>query len=330
MKDSPSVIVYAVGGNALVDPTGKEQRTDVLGGVVKDVMDLVKRGHRIVLTHGNGPQVGSLLEMEETARMSRDASSNGAASTHHAEQGKGLHAWVAATQSMIGQRIALALESEFHLAGMATTCAVLTTRVEVDPTDRAFSMPTKPIGMVLRKENIPDNWSIKQTAVGLRRVVASPRPNRIIEEEVIKTMLTQDGIIICGGGGGIPVVRNDSGIFIGIDAVIDKDRTSGLLAGCLNADGFIISTAVDSIQQNFGTKDAQRIEELHLLEAIQSIEDGTFPEGSMGPKVEAMVRAKRLYPKMIVALCSPGSAIEAIEGRAGTRIVTGWGDLLSN
>jgi carbamate kinase len=330
MKDSPSVIVYAVGGNALVDPTGKGQRVDVLGGVVKDVMDLIKRGHRIVLTHGNGPQVGSLLEMEETARRSRQDSSNGASSTNHEERVKGLHAWVAATQSMIGERIALALEAEFYHAGISTTCAVLTTRVEVDPKDRAFSVPTKPIGMVLNEENIPEDWTVKQTMVGLRRVVASPRPGRILEEEVIKTMLGQDGIIICGGGGGIPVIRQENGIFVGIDAVIDKDRTSGLLAGCLNADGFIISTAVDSIQRDFGTKDAERIEELPLLEAIQSIEDGTFPDGSMGPKVEAMVRAKRLYPRMIVALCSPGSAIEAIEGRAGTRIVTGWGDLLSN
>ncbi len=330
MKESPSVVVYAVGGNALVDPTGKGQQDDVLGGVVKDVMDLVKRGHRIVLTHGNGPQVGTLLEMEETARRSRDSASNGATATSHDERGKGLHAWVAATQSMIGERIAMALEAEFHSAGMDTTCAVLTTRVEVDPRDRAFNIPTKPIGMVIEAEKIPKGWTVKQTKVGLRRVVASPRPNRIIEEGIIKTMLGQDGIVICGGGGGIPVIRNQSGILIGIDAVIDKDRTSGLLAGSLNADGFIISTAVDSIQKNFGLDNAKRIAELPLLEAIQSIEDGTFPEGSMGPKVEAMVRAKRLYPRMIVALCSPGSAIEAIEGRTGTRIVTGWGDLLSN
>jgi len=137
-------------------------------------------------------------------------------------------------------------------------------------------------------------------------------------------------VVICSGGGGIPVARSSSGHLIGVDAVIDKDRTSGLLAGSLNAAAFIITTAVDCILAGFGSDEEEPIDELPLLDAIRMVEDGTFPAGSMGPKVEAMVRAKRLHPRMAVVLCSPGSASEALAGRAGTRIVTGWGDLLNH
>jgi len=331
VTDESTIVVYAVGGNALSDPTSGEPVGLALAAVVEDIIGLSELGHRIVLTHGNGPQVGRLLVMEERARRAWSSDANGASAELQVEQRTGIHAWVAATQSMMGERLASSLESAFSARDIEMTCTVLTTRVEVDRRDPGFASPSKPVGIVLTDDaDVPSEWHIGQTAVGRRRLVASPRPIRILEEDAIRALLMQDGILICAGGGGIPVTRHSSGQYRGVDAVVDKDRTSGLLAGSLNAAAFIITTAIDSIRIDFGRPTESAIDELPLLDAIKMVEEGVFPPGSMGPKVEAMVRAKRLHPRMVVALCSPGHAIDALEGRAGTRIVTGWGDLLTN
>lgn len=327
MSDVPNrggqrLAVYAVGGNALSNPSltggvAKSTAENVMESVLEDVVDLLEAGLRVVLTHGNGPQVGEMLLMEEALFDRRNAFGN------DSPMPEGLDHWVAASQGTLGHDIATRLDNTLRRRGRHEQVATLVTRVEVSSTDPAFSQPTKPIGPVIDDlDSVPDAWAIGVTNidVGPRRVVASPMPISIIDSDAIEALLLAGAVVLCGGGGGIPVIADKGGIK-GIEAVIDKDRVSALLATSLTADYLFISTAVDSIKIDFGSDNETKISSLSIEDARVHLENGQFPAGSMGPKVEAMLFAKESCPGMKVILCKPGDAINAMRGVVGTTVV---------
>ena len=295
------VVVYAIGGNALSSPTGKDLQESslVLAKVISDVIDLMEAGWRVVLTHGNGPQVGHLMSLDASQPMDE---------------------WVAATQGMIGHSIAINIQSIINKRNRPETTSVLLTRVLVDAEDKAFKFPTKPVGRVLSDEQVmKEDWDIAETVNGPRRVVASPKPIEILDLEVIKSLLNSGVIVICCGGGGIPVIVEGNNLK-GVAAVIDKDHLSSLLAVNINASALIISTAVDCLKKNFGKDDEEDISELSLQEAKKLIENGEFPNGSMGPKVQSLIDAVTADSKMMCVICSPGNAVKSLRRESGTLI----------
>ena len=295
-------VVYAIGGNALSSPTGRgeEESALVLAKVMSDVIDLLEAGWRVILTHGNGPQVGHLMSLDASQPMAD---------------------WVAATQGIIGHSISINLDSILRRRNRPESTAVILTRVEVESGDSAFEFPTKPVGPILSDmQMMTEDWDIAETINGPRRVVASPKPISIIDSDAIEALLLAGAVVLCGGGGGIPVIADKGGIK-GIEAVIDKDRVSALLATSLNADYLFISTAVDSIKIDFGTEKESNVSSLSVSDATIHLKNGQFPVGSMGPKVEAMIFAKESAPQMKVVLCKPGDAIDAMRGEVGTTIV---------
>ena len=294
--------VYALGGNALQSPAeGSADASEVLAKVMSDVIDLLEMDWSVVITHGNGPQVGHLLAMDEQH-------------THD------LDAWVAATQGMIGHELSLHLNAILRRRRRPERTAVVLTHVEVDPEDEGFQWPTKPVGPVLDAETVMSaDWDIAQTVHGPRRVVASPFPLRIHELDVIRHLVDLRAVVFCGGGGGIPVVARGEH-HQGVPAVVDKDHFSSLLATELNADALIISTAADAIYRSFGTPEAEALTSLSLDEAGRMDEAGEFPKGSMGPKVNALRNFVEKIDDGVGVLCSPGHVLEALRGEAGTTI----------
>lgn len=298
------VAVYAIGGNALSSPNGDDegQSEQVLAHVMSDVVDLLEAGWGVVLTHGNGPQVGHLMALDQHLSQPMDA-------------------WVAATQGMIGHGLALNLDSILSKRQRPERTATIVTRVLVDRRDPGFKRPTKPVGPVLSSKTVMEaDWDIAETKVGPRRVVASPLPVEIIDLPVIQKLVDLHAVVICGGGGGIPVVRKDQH-FIGVPAVIDKDRVSALLAIKLQADALIISTAIDAVRTGFGTDKEQVHRVLNLDECEFHLQAGEFPAGSMGPKIGSLMEAALHQPGLQAILCQPGDAIDALRGNAGTTIV---------
>ena len=301
-----NVAVYAIGGNALSDVGAPGDEALVLHKVMGDVVNLLEAGYRVVITHGNGPQVGDLLLLEETS-MSEP-------------KRRELDEWVAATQGMIGHSLALNLERHLMSKHRPERAAVVLTRVEVNENDIAFAAPTKPVGPILEEDTISKmDWDVATTVHGPRRVVASPQPIKIMDIDVINSLLGLNAVVICCGGGGIPVQVNDE--IKGVPAVIDKDRVSALLATQVNADVFVVSTAVDAVRRDFAGPNEEVIRELSVEEAKKMVESGELPPGSMGPKVEAMVMAKESKSEMNVVLCQPGDALAAVRGDVGTRLV---------
>lgn len=303
------IAVYAIGGNALSNPKGSdiEAQSLALAKVLSDIVDLLESGYHVVVTHGNGPQVGDLLMLEES-------------SANKERQKIGLDSWVAATQGMIGHELALNLDSVLQRRARPERTAVVLTRVEVNQADSAFDFPSKPVGPVLSdKAVMSEDWDIAATVNGARRVVASPMPVAILDSKLIQTLVREGAVVFCGGGGGIPVVRKNDH-WIGVPAVVDKDRLSALLAIELKADLFIISTAIDALRINFGKENEEVITQLTCDEAEVGITSGEFPAGSMGPKVEALAWAKASLPKCKVLLCQPGDALKAIRGNTGTTL----------
>ncbi len=297
------IVVYAIGGNALAPPDGSSngEHALVLAKVMSDVVDLLEAGWSVVLTHGNGPQVGELMSLDSDVSHSMDA-------------------WVAATQGMIGHTLSLQLNSILKHRHRPERTAVVLTRVLVDENDPAFALPTKPVGPVLSAQEVMErDWDIATTVHGPRRVVASPLPKTILDLDVIRTLVEQRAVVICGGGGGIPVVEQERH-YNGIPAVIDKDRLSSLLAVDLNAEALIISTGIQSVYTNFGQEDQVEHRHLSLNEAKKHLEDGQFPAGSMGPKINSMLEAITAQPSMRSILCQPGDALSAMRGDAGTTL----------
>ena len=296
-------VVYAVGGNALSPPgeSNGNEHALVLAKVMSDVVDLLEAGWSVVLTHGNGPQVGELMSLDVDVSHPMDE-------------------WVAATQGMIGHALSLQLNSILKHRHRPERTAVVLTRVIVDENDPAFEFPTKPVGPILTAQEVMErDWDIATTVHGPRRVVASPRPTEILDLDVIRTLVEQRAVVICGGGGGIPVTEHERQ-FSGIPAVIDKDRLSSLLAVDLEAAALIISTGVPAVYTNFGQDSQCEHRHLTVDEAQQHLNDEQFPAGSMGPKIKSMIDAIRALPSMRSILCQPGDALSAMRGDAGTTL----------
>lgn len=295
--------VYALGGNALQSPTDQgESSAAVLAKVMSDVIDLLEMDWRVVITHGNGPQVGHLLAMD----------------VDHAHS---LDEWVAATQGIIGHQLSIHLQAILHRRRRPERTAVVLTRVVVDAEDPGFSWPTKPVGPVLDASTVMSaDWDIAETIHGPRRVVASPQPTTVVELDVIRQLVALQAVVICGGGGAVPVCLND-GVMHGMEAVVDKDLFSSTLANQLGAHALIISTEADAIYTKYGTPQAKALRELSVQEAMVMEDNGEFPKGSMSPKVGALCDFVQTTEGGRAILCSPGQVLDALRGESGTVIL---------
>ena len=308
-----SRIVIALGGNAL-GRTPSEQLS-IVKKTAKRIMDIVSLGNQVIITHGNGPQVGMIYNA-----MSTYAKIKGTEEMPFAECG-------AMSEGYIGYHLQQAIQYEIEKRHMRKRCVTVATQVVVDPTDPGFKEPTKPIGEFLTKEEAEklssiNNWVYKEDAGrGYRRVVASPLPQKIVELKTIEQMVEDNNIVIACGGGGIPVIDRMNG-YKGVDAVIDKDKTSALLAKEIDADVLLILTAVDKVKIHFNTPDEVSLDELSLSEAKEYMEAGEFAKGSMLPKVDACVsfiEHTRGDKKAIIS--SLKKAVEALQGKSGTTII---------
>ena len=309
-----SKIVIALGGNAL----GKNpnEQLILLKSVAEIIVNLVKEGNKIVLTHGNGPQVGQIL-------LAMDYSANGEAGTPSMpfpECGS-------MSQGYIGYQLQQCLQDELERQKIKKDCATLITQVLVDPKDSAFDNPTKPIGMFYSKEEAEAIAKekgfefVEDSGRGYRRVVPSPKPIDIIEKNVIRQLVDNDNIVIAVGGGGIPVIKTDRiELLEGVEAVIDKDRSAALLAREIDADILLILTAVDKVCINFNTPDQKELYTLTVEEANGYIESGHFAKGSMLPKVEACIEFVKDTAGKKAIIGSLEKASEAINGKSGTII----------
>ena len=295
-------LVYAIGGNALASPTGggEEESALVLAKVMSDVIDLLEAGWRVILTHGNGPQVGHLMSLDSTQPMDD---------------------WVAATQGMIGHSLSINLDSILRRRNRPEKTSVILTRVEVDADDPGFLFPTKPVGPVLTSEQVmSEDWDIAETINGPRRVVASPSPKEILDLDIIQSLIAKNAIVICCGGGGIPVI-NKGEHYAGVPAVIDKDRLSALLAIEMKVDALIISTAIDAVRTGFGTESEQTHHTITVEQANAYLDSGEFPAGSMGPKVASAIEVVENLENVKSIICQPGDAVKALRGDSGTNFV---------
>lgn len=309
-----SKIVIALGGNALGKNPGEQ--LDLLEGVAKIIVDLVKEGNKIVLTHGNGPQVGQIL-------LAMDYSANGEAHTPSMpfpECGS-------MSQGYIGYQLQQCLQDELERQKIKKDCATLITQVLVDPKDSAFQNPTKPIGMFYSKEEAEaiekekGYTFVEDSGRGYRRVVPSPKPMDILEKRVIRQLVDNDNLVIAVGGGGIPVIKTDKiELLEGVAAVIDKDRSAALLAREIDADILLILTAVDKVCINYNTPEQKELDELTVETANEYIEAGHFAKGSMLPKVEACMDFVKGNPGKKAIIGSLEKASEAIKGMSGTII----------
>ena len=306
-----SKIVIALGGNAL----GKnpEEQMNLLKNVAKIIVSLVKNGEQIVLTHGNGPQVGQIA-------LAMEYSSKGEANTPFMpfpECGS-------MSQGYIGYGLQQCLQNELKKEGIDKSCVTLVTQVLVDAEDSAFSNPTKPIGMFYSKEEAIKEKTLKgytfveDAGRGYRRVVPSPMPIDIVEADVIKKLVQQDILVIAAGGGGIPVI-NDGNSLKGVEAVIDKDKTASLLAKLIEADKLLILTAVDKVSIHFNTPDQIDLDELSVDDALKYISAGEFAKGSMLPKIEACLDFVK-GTNHVAIISSLEKAADAVLGKTGTII----------
>ncbi|GAB4330808.1 MAG: carbamate kinase [Phototrophicales bacterium] len=308
--------IVAIGGNSLIkDPKdpGIARQWDAVRETCEHIALMVKDGWHVVVTHGNGPQVGFIVRRSEIAAK------------HGGIHDVPLDLVVADTQGSIGYMLQQALDNSLRRLGLNRTCATVVTQVRVDPKDPAFENPTKPIGSFMTEEEArafeAEGWHVMEDAGrGWRRVVASPHPLSIQEINAIQALMLNGYVVIACGGGGIPVVRTDAGSLRGVYAVIDKDRASSLLAQTLRADLFIISTGVDKVSLNFNKPDQRDLDQMTLQEARQYIQEGHFAKGSMLPKVEAAVEfVQNGGPQAIIT--SPENLAKALRGESGTRII---------
>jgi carbamate kinase len=308
-------IVIAIGGNSLIKDEAHRGVADQYAAVVETVqhiVDLVAQGFRVVVTHGNGPQVGFILLRSEHSR----------GLLHEVP----LDSIGADTQGAIGYQIQQATHNEFLRRGLKKSVATIVTQALVDKNDPAFQKPTKPIGQFYKKEQADDRmrvekWTMVEDAGrGWRRVVASPKPTRIIEADAIKQLVDDGYIIIAAGGGGIPVVEDAQGNLTGAAAVIDKDLASAVLAKEIAADMLVISTAVEKVYLNFGKPDQKALDRMTVAEAKQYMKEGHFKPGSMLPKIMACIQFLENGGSEALITC-PEVLPAALEGKTGTRIV---------
>lgn len=307
-------ILIAVGGNSLIRAGEKGTIAEQLANARRTaaaVVGLIRDGFRIVITHGNGPQVGAQLLRSERAS--------------DLIPGQTLDVCGAASQGEIGYLLAQSLQDELAVAGLHIPVVSIVTQTVVSPTDPALSHPTKPIGPFYSRSDAEERkrqlgWQIVEDAArGYRRVVPSPEPVEVIELEVIRELAETGALVVACGGGGIPVVR-ENGQLRGIEAVIDKDRASALLACQLGVDIFAISTDTDYVYLNYKTSRQQRLASVTAAEIATHLHNGHFPPGNMGPKVESALRFLHAGGREVI-ITSYEHLCEAVHGKAGTRIV---------
>ncbi len=309
------LIVIALGGNALLQRGQKgtfdEQYQNVRTTVTK-VADLIQRGYKIVIAHGNGPQVGATLLRHEAAKNIVPAFP--------------LDACGAETQGFIGYMIQQALRNELKARGIDKYIVTVVTRVIVDRHDSAFHNPTKPIGPFYSKEEAakvkeqrPDLVIKEDAGRGYRRVVPSPDPKIIAERFAIRALVDAGYVVVACGGGGIPIIE-ENGHAVGVEAVIDKDLAGQRLATLIGANIFVILTDVEGAYVNYGTAKQEVIKEITTGKLRNYLVEGQFKEGSMAPKVEAAIRFVESGGERAI-IAALGSLIEALEGITGTHVV---------
>ena len=304
-------IVLALGGNALGN--SPEEQKKAVAQTAKSIVDLVAAGNKLIISHGNGPQVGMI-------NLAMDAASKSAGKTSQmpfAECG-------AMSQGYIGYHLQNAIENELAKRKMNQTAVSLVTQVLVDKADPAFRNPTKPIGSFYSEEEAKKEeekgFTFKEDAGrGYRRVVPSPKPIDIVEKKAIENLYKDGLIVVAAGGGGIPVIKEDDKL-VGVDAVIDKDFTSAKLAELVDADILVILTAVEKVAIHFGQENQEWLDKLTIEEAEKYLADGEFAEGSMKPKIEAalsFVKSKKGRKALITSL---EKALDGLKGETGTLI----------
>ncbi|MCE1246805.1 MAG: carbamate kinase [Firmicutes bacterium] len=308
------VAVVAVGGNSLIKDSKHQTVEDQYNAVFETslhIAEMIEMGYNVVITHGNGPQVGFILLRSDIAKT-----------TLHEVP---LDSCGADTQGAIGYLFQKALSNIFGDKKIDKKVATVVTQVLVDSEDPAFKNPTKPIGPFYSEEEAKQRqanlgWDVKEdSGRGWRRVVASPDPKIIVEEEAIKSLIDKDFTVVAVGGGGIPVIKKENGYLEGAAAVIDKDFASSLLASNIKADLFIISTAVDKVYLNYGTPDQKSLDQVTADDMRTYIKEGHFKPGSMLPKVEAVLRFLDNGGEKAI-ITNPANLKNALEGKTGTHI----------
>jgi carbamate kinase len=311
--------VIAIGGNSLIKDKAHmtvEDQYQAAKETCHHIADMVEQGWDVAIGHGNGPQVGFILRRSEIAAR--------VAGMHEVP----LDACGADSQGAIGYALQQNLNNEFYRRGLNKRVATIITQVLVDKDDPAFENPSKPIGSFMEQDEAQqrvanDGWSVVEDAGrGWRRVVPSPKPKKIIELSAVKTMLENGICAITVGGGGIPVIENEDDDLEGIAAVIDKDFASSLLAQSVGADLFLISTAVEQVYLNFNTPEQQGIDVMTVAEARRYIEEGHFAEGSMLPKIKAIIEYLEAGGQEAI-ITTPENITAALQGKTGTRIIPG-------
>ena len=305
-------VVVALGGNAI---TRENQEGNIYEQFLntrqslEGVLELTELGHRVLITHGNGPQIGNeLIRVEEAVKLVPTLP---------------LGVLVGDTQGGMGYMIEQCLQNVLHDRGIEREVACMITQMEVDRADPAFKNPTKFVGPFYTREKAEElqrerGWAIKEdNGRGYRRVVPSPLPKEVIEGNIIRMLLDSGVVVIAAGGGGIPVYRDSTGWLEGLDAVIDKDLASALLGNQVGADELMILTGVDQVAVNYGKPDQRFLDSMTIAEAEAYLAEGQFPPGSMGPKISAAINFLRGGGRRVVISSIEKSAL-AVYGKAGT------------
>lgn len=304
-------VVVALGGNAL----GKspEEQLKLVKNTASSLIGLIDAGNQVVISHGNGPQVGAI-----NLGMNFAAENGKTAAFPFPECG-------AMSQGYIGYHLQQSLQKELHRRWMNKNVATVVTQIAVDPKDPAFQNPSKPVGDFYTKEQAEQiekekGYTFKEDAGrGYRQVVPSPLPQKIMELNSIKTLIEAGDLVIAGGGGGVPVIMTDDGLE-GVPAVIDKDRSSALLADKIDADTLIILTAVDYVFVNYGKPDEKALKTLNVAEAQKYMDEKQFAAGSMLPKIEACLSFVEGHPERKALITSLNGLDDALAGKVGTVI----------
>lgn len=308
-----SKIVLAIGGNAIIKEGQKgtlEEQQQNINESCEPVLELIEQGNTVVITHGNGPQVGNSLIKNQMAESVVPAYP--------------LDVLDAETQGNLGYLIQQAFRNKMTERNINKPVATVITQSVVSKDDPAFSNPTKPIGPFYTQEELDKILEteeisyVEDSGRGYRRVVASPKPVTIVEKEAIEALLDKEIIVITAGGGGIPVIE-ENGMLQGTEAVIDKDFASALLAAEINADYLFILTGVEQVAINFGTPEQKNLFEMTVEESLRYMEEGHFPKGSMGPKIEAAILFLEKGGKNVI-ITSMDKLQDALEGKTGTRV----------
>ena len=307
-------MVIAIGGNSLIKDAQHMSVPDQYAAVVetaRHITDLLERRYRIVITHGNGPQVGFILQRSEHSR----------GLLHEVP----LDSIVADTQGALGYQFQQALENEFRRRRLKKSVATVVTQTLVDRNDPAFANPSKPIGQFYTRIEAEDRMRVEKWAMaedagrGWRRVVPSPKPARIIEAEVVRHLVKDGYVVIAAGGGGIPVVADERGNLSGVAAVIDKDLASATLAEAISADMLVISTTVEKVCLHFGKPSQRALDSMTAAQARQYMAEGHFQAGSMLPKIQACLQFIESGGHEALITC-PEALSAGVEARTGTRI----------